>query len=162
MTRCEPGLRPIEIPSSVDFARRRLALTLPSLRGLSALSALGLLMPTVGQAQTVDPRARTFPPDTLRGRLQIGAFPAAVLNGVAVTLSPGTRIRQSDNMLALPQQIAGQDLTVHYRLEAATGQIREIWLLNAAELAITPWPTTPRQLQTWQQDPQTQRWTPAP
>ena len=61
-----------------------------------------------------------------------------------------------------PQQVTGQDLTVHYRLEGATGQIREIWLLSAAEAALTPWPTLPQHLQTWRQDPQTQRWTPAP
>ena len=159
MNRCEPGPRPDDEPSAVEFARRRLALCMPVLLLGSALSAGA---PAPSFAQMADLRARVFPPGTMRGRLKLGAFPEAWLNGQAITLSPGARIRQTDNLLVLPQQIAGQELTVHYRLEGATGQVREIWLLSAAEAAITPWPTLPQQLQTWQQDPQTQRWTPAP
>lgn len=88
----------------------------------------------------------------------MGAFPDAEMNGQAVRLAPGARVRGEDNLLRPPQSLQGQRLEVHYTTEGATGLVMNIWLLNATERANQPWPSTPQQAQTWTFDPMTQRW----
>lgn len=153
MNRCEMGSHRADRCLGIALISRRSALT-----NLTLLAATLWWSAAVAHAQTLTPGHRSFPPDTLRGQLRLGTFPQAWLNGQPITLAPGIRVRQGDNLLVPPQQVAGQDLTVHYRTEAATGQVRDIWLLNAAERANSTWPSTPQQAQTWAFDPNTQRW----
>ena len=117
-----------------------------------ALAAL-VAAPYVAAAQT----PRPFTADTLRGSLQFGVAPDVVLNGQPHRLSPGTRIQDAQGMGVLPGALIGQKHVVHYTLQP-DGQIRDVWLLNAAEQAIKPWPVSPAQAAQWRFDAATQTW----
>lgn len=163
MTRCD---------SARPRALARLISTGPSFRGSSALAAsarrtilLGLVASFGGatgltQAQPGPPAGhRPFPPQALRGELVVGAVPMALLNGQPARLAPGARIRGEDNLLRLPTSLAGQPVIVHYTREPSSGLLMDVWILNRAELANEPWPTSPAEAATWRFDPASQRWT---
>lgn len=101
---------------------------------------------------------RRFPPTALRGELVIVAPPEVRLNGQSARLSPGTRIRGTDNMLAMSGSLVDVRLPVHYTIDI-NGEIGDVWLLRPEELAVRPWPRTPRQAQEWLFDPIAQTWT---
>ena len=75
---------------------------------------------------------RPFPDAALRGELVVTAAPEVRLDGQPARLAPGARIRGPNNLLLTPASVAGQALTVNY-LRDAGGQIREVWVLTAAE-----------------------------
>ena len=101
---------------------------------------------------------RPFPAQALRGELVVGAAPMALLNGQAARLAPGARIRGEDNLLRLPTSLAGQPVIVHYTREPSSGLLMDVWILNRAELANEPWPTSPAEAAIWRFDPASQRW----
>jgi hypothetical protein len=101
--------------------------------------------------------ARLFPPDALRGDLIVDAPPEVRLNGKPARLAPGARIRGATNMFVLSGSLVGQRLVVHYTTDPA-GMLRDVWVLNDAELAKKPWPRTQKELQTWVFDPATHTW----
>jgi len=72
------------------------------------LSATALL----ASAQTLAPRP--FPPKAERGVMQITQPPELLMNGQAERLSPGARIRGTNNMLVLSGSLVGQSLVVNY------------------------------------------------
>lgn len=102
--------------------------------------------------------ARQFPADALRGQIAFGQPPEALLNGKPVRLAPGARIRGQDNMLVLSASLVGQKGLVHYTVDV-NGQLRDLWILRADEIARQPWPTTPQQAAQWSFDPIAQVWT---
>ncbi|PZP35687.1 MAG: hypothetical protein DI603_02615 [Roseateles depolymerans] len=108
----------------------------------------------VAHAQT----HRNFPATALRGELVITQFPDAVLNGQAVRLAPGARIRNDANLWVPPAGLSGQKLTVHYTVESS-GLLMDVWVLNPAELANKVWPRTPAEAAAWQFSPGDQTWT---
>ena len=115
---------------------------------------------SLAQAQPGPPAGhRPFPPQALRGELVIGAVPMALLNGQPARLAPGARIRGEDNLLRLPTSLTGQPVIVHYTREPSSGLLMDVWILNRAELANEPWPTSPAEAATWRFDPASQRWT---
>ena len=75
---------------------------------------------------------RNFPKAALRGELTVTAPPAIQLDGQADRLSPGARIHNAQNMLAMSGALMGQDLIVNYLRDAA-GLVSEVWILNPAE-----------------------------
>ena len=83
------------------------------------------------QTQTVK---RGFPPHALRGTLVVTAPPEVTLDGKADRLSPGSRIRNTQNTLALSASLVGQELTVNYARDAA-GLLHEVWILTDSEAA---------------------------
>lgn len=99
-----------------------------SLRALTLGSALLFLH---AQAQEA---VRAFPERALRGTLVVQTAPEVLLDGAPARLSPGARIRDVNNLLVMPAQLAGQELTVNY-LRDPQGLVREVWILNAAEAA---------------------------
>lgn len=99
-----------------------------SLRALTLGSALFYLH---AQAQEA---VRAFPERALRGTLVVQTAPEVLLDGAPARLSPGARIRDVNNLLVMPAQLAGQELTVNY-LRDPQGQVHEVWILNAAEAA---------------------------
>ncbi|MBN8503954.1 MAG: hypothetical protein J0L58_05735 [Burkholderiales bacterium] len=101
--------------------------------------------------------ARPFPADALRAELQVLAAPDVLIAGKPARLSPGARIRGENNLLAMPGELVGKRLLVHYTREA-DGFVKDIWVLNAAERAIKVWPNTPEQAARWQFDMATQTW----
>ena len=107
----------------------------------------------VAQAQT----HRPFPATALRGELQITQFPDARMNGKPARLAPGARIKNEVNLWVPPAGLTGQKLVVHYTVESS-GLIMDVWVLNPAELANKPWPTTPAESATWQFNPGNQTW----
>lgn len=117
------------------------------------LLAAAMTLSAAAQAQL----ARLFPPNALRGELQVEAPPEVRLNGKPARLAPGARIRSETNMLQLSGPLVGQKLLVHYTLDPA-GMLKDIWILNEPERAKTPWPSTEKELQTWVFDPATHTW----
>ena len=100
---------------------------------------------------------RVFQQSALRGELVLTQPPEALLNGKAVRLAPGARIRNASNMIQLSGTLMGQTLAINYTLDAA-GELRDVWILTAAELAAKPWPATQEQARTWVFDSTLQRW----
>ena len=114
----------------------------------------------LAQAQPGPPVGhRSFPAHALRGELMLGAAPLAQLNGQPERLAPGARIRGEDNLLRLPTQLAGPLWLVHYTREPSSGLLMDVWILNRAEQANQPWPTSPAEAARWRFEPASQRWT---
>jgi hypothetical protein len=103
-------------------------------------------------------QARPVPPEALRGELVVTAPPEVLLNQKPQRLAPGARIRDGANRLVLSGSLAGQKLLVHYT-RFPDGQLRDVWLLTAAEAARQPWPRTPAEAAAWRFDPPSQSWT---
>lgn len=101
--------------------------------------------------------ARLFPPDALRGELVVEQPPEVRLNGKPARLAPGARIRGATNMFQLTGSLVGQKLVVHYTTDPM-GMLRDVWVLNDAELAKKLWPRNEKELQTWVFDPATHTW----
>jgi len=118
-----------------------------------ALAALAFVT-TAAPAQA----QRLFPPQALRGVLTGTAPPDVQLNGNAARLAPGARIRNEDNRFEVIGTLAGRKLVVHYTTDPG-GQLLDIWILTAAELANDPWPTSAAQAQAWTFDLVSQKWT---
>jgi len=100
---------------------------------------------------------RAFQASALRGELLVTRPPEALLNGQAMRLAPGARIRNASNMVQLSGSLVDQKLVVNYTLDAA-GELRDVWILSAAEQAVKPWPSTSEQARTWAFDSTMQRW----
>lgn len=120
---------------------------------LTALAATTLCISAQAQVQ------RAFPADALRGELVVLQTPAALLNGKAITLAPGARLRGDTNLLLQPASVSGQKLIVHYTIEPLTGMLMNAWVLNPVELANKPWPRTAQEAATWHFDAAAQVWT---
>jgi hypothetical protein len=105
-------------PSSRSTLARKLFLAV-------CLTAVSLL----GTAQT---SVRQFPQNALRATLVVTAAPAITLDGNPDRLSPGARIRNSQNLLVMSNTLIGQTLLVNYTREAA-GMVHEVWILTPAE-----------------------------
>lgn len=119
---------------------------------LAVVIAAACVLPAAGQVVQ-----RNFPANALRGVLTVLEPPEAVLNGRPARLAPGVRIRAQNNMLVLSGAAAGQKLVVHYTIDPL-GLVKDVWVLTPAEMAKTPWPTTPQQAQAWSFDPVAQVW----
>jgi hypothetical protein len=114
--------------------------------------AAGIVAPAAAQT-------RSFPQNTLRGTIAFAEDGTIALNGRATTLSPGSRVRDEQNMIVLPAGLVGTKRLVHYTLDIGGGQVRDVWILRPDEAAIRPWPATLEQANTWTFDPTTMTWT---
>jgi hypothetical protein len=96
----------------------------------AALLTTALLALTLGAfAQEA---VRPFPAAAKRATLQVTYPPEILLNGKTARLSPGARIRGTNNMLVMSGSLAGQTLLVNY-VRDAQGMVHEVWVLNATE-----------------------------
>lgn len=100
-------------------------------RAALALCLLALGLWPAAQAQT---QTRQFPSAALRGTLVVVQPPVIHLDGKPARLSPGSRIRNTTNMLVMSGALVGQELTVNYLLEP-NGMVHEAWILTPAEAA---------------------------
>ncbi len=123
----------------------------------AALAALLVTAPPPASAQLQ--LLRPFPATALRGDIVVTQPPEILLNDRPARLAPGARIRGTDNLLLLSGTLAGQRLVVHYTLDGL-GQLLDVWVLTAAELARKPWPSTPAQAGAWTFNADAQTWTP--
>ena len=75
---------------------------------------------------------REAPKDVVLGQLVVTAPPQVTIDDKPDRLSPGSRIRDLNNMLVLSGGIVGKKLPVVYRRDAA-GLVHEVWILTDAE-----------------------------
>jgi hypothetical protein len=80
---------------------------------------------------------RNFPPKVQRGTLIVTAPPNVMLDGKPDRLSPGSRIRGTNNMLAMSSVLVGMPLVVNY-LREPNGMLHDVWILTALEAQIKP------------------------
>lgn len=99
------------------------------------LLAVGLLVAATDAAAQM--MVRQFPATVKRGVMTVTAPPDVLINGGALRLSPGVRIRGPNNLLVMSGALIGLQVPVNYVLEQQ-GLIREVWILNEAEEAIQP------------------------
>jgi hypothetical protein len=119
---------------------------------LAAFAAFAFALPAAAQVQ------RAFPQNALRGVAVFGNPPELTINGKAALLAPGARIRGFNNMLEMSSTLIGLKATVNYTVDLS-GLVKDIWVLRKEEIAMSPWPTTVEQLQSWSFDPVNQTWT---
>jgi hypothetical protein len=120
---------------------------------LTVTAALALAVPVLACAQM----ARTLPVKSLRGDLSVGSPPDALLNDKPIRMSPGVRIRGTNNLLILSGALAGQKGKVNYIVDDF-GLLSEVWILTSEEIDRL-WPTNALEAATWSYDPVTQTWT---
>ncbi len=99
------------------------------LAACAALAGLAFAFPPAASAQTI---RREAPKDVVLGRLVVTQPPVVTMDGKPDRLSPGSRIRDLNNMLVLSGSIAGKELPVVYRRDGA-GLVHEAWLLTEEE-----------------------------
>lgn len=158
MYRCALPAAPPPAMSSSAHARRHLLIAFGVAAQLAVAGAIGTALLGVSEASAqIAPGHRFFPMQALRGTLIVGAAPDVSLNGKSARLAPGARIRDANDMLAMPGQLVGQKLMVHYTRDI-NGLLMDVWVLNAVEQANKPWPTTEREGASWSFSPATQRW----
>ncbi|OIN93026.1 MAG: hypothetical protein AUJ20_05575 [Comamonadaceae bacterium CG1_02_60_18] len=75
---------------------------------------------------------RAFPTTALRGVLQVTTPPMALLNGQPARLSPGARIKNTNNLIVLSATLTGQQLLVNY-VPDPQGMLHDVWILTPAE-----------------------------
>jgi hypothetical protein len=98
--------------------------------GLTALilcTPIGWLTPAAAQDAV-----RQFPATALRATLEVTTPPNVLLNGQAERLSPGARIKDTNNLLVLSGNLVGQRVVVNY-LRNPQGLVHEVWILNPTE-----------------------------
>lgn len=101
---------------------------------IAASSLLTLTIAALHAGAAAQVGARAFPAKALRGTLAVQTPPVVLLDGNADRLSPGARIRDSRNMLAMSGALVGQTLPVNYLRDGA-GLIHEVWVLTPEEAA---------------------------
>jgi hypothetical protein len=103
------------------------------------IAACAIFMPasslfcTQAWAQSGTEFVRNFPAKAQRGKMVVTAAPQIEMNGKPDQLSPGARIRSTDNTLVSPAFITGQAVIVNYTREPG-GMVHEAWILTEAEL----------------------------
>lgn len=100
-------------------------------RFLTALLAL-LLWSAAHFPASAQYLPRQFPPAALRGTLQITAPPEVLLNGKSERLSPGARIKGTNNLLVMSASLVGSTVLVNYVRETH-GLIHQVWILSPQE-----------------------------
>jgi len=96
-----------------------------------AAAAALLLAAFAAQAQVP---LRTAPADVKPARLTVTTPPQISLNGQPDRLSPGARIRATNNMLVMSGSVVGQALPVVFRRDPM-GLVHEVWVLTEEEYA---------------------------
>jgi hypothetical protein len=94
-----------------------------------ALTGLSLSFPTEALSQGIK---REAPKDVVLGQMVVTLPPVITMDGKPDRLSPGSRIRDLNNMLVLSGGIVGKVLPVVYRRDAA-GLVHEAWILTPDE-----------------------------
>ena len=101
----------------------------PFLSALAGLALAAAAMPWAASAQNL---LRQFPAAALRGTLEVTAPPEVLINGQPARLSPGARIKNTNNALVMSASLVGNRLVVNY-LRDPQGLVHEVWLLSPTE-----------------------------
>lgn len=94
--------------------------------------ALGLLAGLLAWSAWAESGFRQFPAEALRGNLVVTSTKQVMLNGKPDRLSPGARIRNTQNLIVMPSSVNGKALVVNYVREH-NGLIHEVWILTERE-----------------------------
>jgi hypothetical protein len=94
-----------------------------------AVTGLSFSFSTAALAQGIK---REAPKDVVLGQMVVTLPPVITMDGKPDRLSPGSRIRDLNNMLVLSGGIVGKVLPVVYRRDAA-GLVHEAWILTPDE-----------------------------
>ncbi|MEI6803702.1 MAG: hypothetical protein WCK83_11115 [Burkholderiales bacterium] len=94
-----------------------------------ALVALALGATLASSAAWAQVTGRPIPDKAQAATLVVTNAPEVLLNGQPDRLSPGARIRGSNNLLVLSASLTGKTLQVRY-LREPQGQIHEVWILG--------------------------------
>jgi hypothetical protein len=100
-----------------------------SLAACLAVTGLSLSYPVTALSQGIK---REAPKDVVLGQMVITLPPVITMDGKPDRLSPGSRIRDLNNMLVLSGGMVGKVLPVVYRRDGA-GLVHEAWILTADE-----------------------------
>ncbi len=103
-----------------------------SRRVLFALAASLLLAVSCLPALAQETIRREAPKDVVLGRMTVVLPPVIQMDGRPDRLAPGSRIRDTRNMIVLSGALAGQTVPVVYRRDSA-GLVGDVWLLTPAE-----------------------------
>ncbi|MFT3802540.1 MAG: hypothetical protein QM766_15140 [Burkholderiaceae bacterium] len=126
-------------PIGPSPARRLGALAAAALWSVAVLGATAGTANAQGSGQTdtpvqaADAPMRAIPGDARLGRLAIGVFPEATIDGKPVRFTAGARIHDRENRIAMPAGLT-EPVDVLYRLDQA-GQVTAAWILTTDELA---------------------------
>jgi len=97
----------------------------PALLGLSVVASAAFAQGMVREA----------PRDVKPALMAVSATPPLVaIDGVQTRLSPGARIRDTNNMLVLSGALAGKTVPTVYKRDGM-GLVHEVWLLTPEEYA---------------------------
>jgi len=121
------------------------------------VATLSLALALVGGGASAQTVQRNFPATALRGEIAFGQPPELTVNGVPARLAPAARIRGRNNLIVMSGALVGQKAIVNYVLDPL-GLVLDVWILTDAERAKQPWPTTPKEAQSWSFDPVAQVW----
>ncbi|MDB5819253.1 MAG: hypothetical protein JWQ11_2893 [Rhizobacter sp.] len=143
-----------------DRTRSKATATRAALLAAAISGLLPLVAATTAQAQTAATQqiARNFPQNALRGNIAVVSASEITLNGRPARLAPGSRIRNTDNMLEMSGTLIGREFVANYTMEDS-GLVRDIWILRGDERARRPWPTSMEQARAWEFDMTAQTWT---
>ena len=100
--------------------------------GSAFAAALAGLLLTFAIGASAQGIRREAPKDVVLGKMAVGLPPQIALDGKADRLSPGSRIRDLNNMLVLSASLSGKTMPVVYRRDAA-GLVHEVWILTDDE-----------------------------
>ena len=95
-----------------------------------SLSAIASVQPLAAGAQ--ESMRREAPKDVILGKMGVVTPPDITMDGKPDRLSPGSRIRDTRNMLVLSGGLAGQTVPVVYRRDTL-GLVHEVWMLTPEE-----------------------------
>ena len=103
-----------------------------TLATVAVLAASALLAACAHDTTDATSAVRQFPAAALRGELVVVTPPVITLDGKADRLSPGARIRDTNNLLVMSGALVNQKVVVNYLRENA-GNVHEVWILNSEE-----------------------------
>lgn len=125
MNRCDFRLTPFLLALAASAA-------LPGLPALAQTDQSTQVVQTTSSTEAVKPNIRKFPPKAVRGEMVVLAPPVISMDGKKDRLSVGARIRDANNHFTLSTPLLNKPLVVNY-LRDNTGQVHEVWILNAEE-----------------------------
>lgn len=124
----------IAAPSSLWIYTTNRCMTTCFTRRHLSTALIGLCLSVSAAQALAQATIRQFPPKAIRATLVVQQPPEITMDGQAMRLSPGARIRSITNTLVMSASLTGQELTVNY-LPDVQGLVHDVWILNEAEAA---------------------------
>jgi hypothetical protein len=107
-------------------------LTLGLSASVLAQDQMSAPLPVNENVQTGVPGLRKFPEKALRGKMKVVQAPEILIDGKPERLSPGSRIRDTQQRLVMSGSITNQELIVNF-VRNPLGEVHEVWILTELE-----------------------------